>query len=353
MCARRLNYAGGDNLPLYATPEEAMKAGQRRDEEERRRRARKYEYLPPVQNSRQSSAPPMAIPVQRPMNPSFNGMPVTQSMPQIPPVRYSTTPQHSQQLQQQQLQQQQQQQQHNSSMMRYHSMPQPVTRASRPRPVPAAPAHTPKSPPAIPPARSRTSLDETGGNANGGDSQQDSIDAQIATQLFHNHDVKQRGRLTAEELQNLLQNDDNTHFCISSVDALINLFGASRFGTVNLSEFVSLYKRVKKWRKIYVDNDINGSFTITASEFHNSLQELGYLVPFDVSENLFDQYAEFIDPSKNGKELKFDRFVETLVWLMRLTKMFRKFDNNQEGVATVPYKDFIDLTLYLGRFLPH
>lgn len=182
---------------------------------------------------------------------------------------------------------------------------------------------------------------------------EDSKDVQIAMQLFLNHDVKNKGRLTAEELQNLLQNDDNTHFCISAVDALINLFGASRFGTINQAEFVSLYKRVKNWRKIYVDNDINGSFTISVSEFHNSLQELGYLVPFEVSERLFDQFAEYINQTVNGKELKFDKFVEALVWLMRLTKAFRKYDVNQEGIATIQYKDFIDQTLYLGRFLPH
>lgn len=192
----------------------------------------------------------------------------------------------------------------------------------------------------------------TAGSRNSSEAAEDSRDLQIATQLFSNHDYKNKGRLTAEELQNLLQNDDNTHFCVSAVDALINLFGASRFGTINQGEFVSLYKRVKNWRKVYVDNDINGSFTISVSEFHNSLQELGYLVPFEVSERLFDQYAEFINQSVNGKELKFDKFVEALVWLMRLTKCFRKYDLNQEGIATIQYKDFIDQTLYLGRFLP-
>lgn len=181
----------------------------------------------------------------------------------------------------------------------------------------------------------------------------DERDVQIALKLFFNHDIKQKGRLTAEELKNLLQNDDATHFCASAIDALINLFGASRFGTVNQQEFISLYKRVKNWRKIYVDNDINSSFTLSVSEFHNALQELGYLVPFEVSEKLFDQYAEFINQKANGKELKFDKFVESIVWLMRLTKLFRKFDSNEGGIATIHYKDFIDNVLYLGRFLPH
>ncbi|AGO10938.1 AaceriAFR570Wp [[Ashbya] aceris (nom. inval.)] len=176
-------------------------------------------------------------------------------------------------------------------------------------------------------------------------------DALTAKKLFMNHDVRKMERLTAEELQHLLQNDDNSQFCMSSVDALISLFGATRFGTVNLSEFTSLYKRVKKWRMIYVDNDINGSFTLSATEFHNSLQELGYLVPFEVSEKLFDQYAEFMN-NQNSKELKFDKFVESLVWLMRLTKVFRNYDEHQDGIATIHFKDFIDTSLYLGKFLP-
>lgn len=227
---------------------------------------------------------------------------------------------------------------------------------NRPRP----PSVTAQLPPRVtpPPQRIVSSPANIGSPATSSsrssvEAMEDSKDVRIATQLFANHDIKKKGRLTAEELQNLLQNDDNTHFCISAVDALINLFGASRFGTINQTEFVSLYKRVKNWRKIYVDNDINGSFTISVSEFHNSLQELGYLVPFEISEKLFDQYAEFMNQNVNGKELKFDKFVEALVWLMRLTKTFRRYDLNQEGIATIHYKDFIDQTLYLGRFLPH
>ncbi|KAM3163825.1 PEF1-like protein [Lachancea thermotolerans] len=334
MCARRLNYAGGDNLPLYATPEEAMRAGQQREqreqreqEERRRRQKRQEQRLPPPRNGRVGSAPP-AVP-QHYMGPAPGAVPVSRYAP-IPAAPVVRVP-------------------------RSRPAPAPAA-ASMPAAMPvaaAAPLAYSPSPPQPAPAPVPMSAPTTARNSLESDTQQSFKDTQIATQLFQNHDVKQRGRLTAAELQNLLQNDDNSHFCISSVDALINLFGASRFGTVSLTEFISLYRRVKKWRKVYVDNDINGSFTISASEFHNSLQELGYLVPFDVSENLFDQYAEFIDPGKNGKELKFDRFVETLVWLMRLTKVFRKFDTNQEGVATVQYKDFIDATLYLGRFLPH
>ncbi|SJM83662.1 related to Peflin [Zygosaccharomyces bailii] len=258
-----------------------------------------------------------------------------------------------------------QSQQQLPAAVRYHPHQQVPSVGCSPRSSPAGlnrvkppPMAACSTPPLAAAARLPTSspmcnTPNSSGSRNSYDMKEESKNIQIATQLFYNHDVKNKGRLTAEELQKLLQNDDCTHFCISAIDSLINLFGATRFGTINQSEFVSLYKRVKYWRKVYVDNDINGSYTISVSEYHNSLQELGYLIPFEVSERIFDQYAEFINHNFNGKELKFDKFVESLVWLMRLTKCFRKFDENQEGTATIHYKDFIDATLYLGRFLPH
>lgn len=325
-------------MQLYATPKEAMRETKRRMDEEKLRRQQKYEMkmgrgtrVDPDKHIPPTPLPPMAY---------NNSAPVTQSNmgPYYDP-RYENKKSAPSQI--------------NLPPNSRQSPTNRVPSRVRPPNIPTQPPTRATPPPQrIVSSPATTSSPTTVGSRNSMDTMEDTRDIQIAMQLFLNHDYKNKGRLTAEELQNLLQNDDNTHFCISAVDALINLFGASRFGTINQSEFVSLYKRVKNWRKVYVDNDINGSFTISVSEFHNSLQELGYLVPFEVSERLFDQYAEFINQSVNGKELKFDKFVEALVWLMRLTKCFRKYDLNQEGIATIQYKDFIDQTLYLGRFLP-
>lgn len=76
---------------------------------------------------------------------------------------------------------------------------------------------------------------------------------------------------------------------------------------------------------------------------------MGYKIPIEVVENLFEQFAEIIGGSKC---LKFDRFVESVIWLIRLTKVFRQFDVENNGVGVIEYKDFIDIVLYLGKFLP-
>ncbi|QID85126.1 peflin or Penta-EF hand domain-containing protein 1 [Saccharomyces pastorianus] len=330
MCAKKLKYAAGDDFVRYATPKEAMEETRREFDKERQRQQQMKAAPPPPpppSNTRIHSAP---IPLQNQyLKNRVESGHQSYGSPQNYSLRHTKVPIDPR---------------YNNTVQKPASRPIPPqpkhynsAASSSLRIASPASVHNPQVPASTAPF----------------DSKEDLRDMQVAVQLFHNHDIKGKNRLTAEELQNLLQNDDNSHFCISSVDALINLFGASRFGTVNQAEFISLYKRVKSWRKIYVDNDINGSLTISVSEFHNSLQELGYLIPFEVSEKTFDQYAEFINRSGTGKELKFDKFVEALVWLMRLTKLFRKFDTNQEGIATIQYKDFIDSTLYLGRFLPH
>ncbi|CAI5006356.1 CFC_HP_G0006870.mRNA.1.CDS.1 [Saccharomyces cerevisiae] len=335
MCAKKLKYAAGDDFVRYATPKEAMEETRREFEKEKQRQQQIKVTQAQTPNTRVHSAP-IPLQTQYNKNRAENGH-HSYGSPQSYSPRHTKTPVDP----------------------RYNVIAQKPAG----RPIPPAPTHynnlntstqriASSPPPLIHNQAVPAQLLKKVAPASF-DSREDVRDMQVATQLFHNHDVKGKNRLTAEELQNLLQNDDNSHFCISSVDALINLFGASRFGTVNQAEFIALYKRVKSWRKVYVDNDINGSLTISVSEFHNSLQELGYLIPFEVSEKTFDQYAEFINRNGTGKELKFDKFVEALVWLMRLTKLFRKFDTNQEGIATIQYKDFIDATLYLGRFLPH
>lgn len=349
MCAKKLKYTAGDDLQLYATPKQALEANQRMVEEEKARRRQKYEMKVAQDarfSSRVSSAPS-----------AYTDYKMNQQS--LPTSRVSSHYHQMHAAPPSQILPQQKQSEHrhsslNSGIYTHGSNMNMGTINNHPnnsRPVPI-----------IPPINNRGNGSRS---ASGSPHRKTSPvlrkeppkedrDISVATQLFYNHDVKKKGRLTAEELQNLLQNDDSTRFSISAIDSLINLFGAARFGTINSTEFVSLYKRVKIWRKIYVDNDINGSFTLSLTEYQNSLKELGYMIPFEVGEKLFDQYSEFnIQQNSNSKELKFDKFVESLVWLLQLTKQFRKFDTKQEGVAVIQYKDFIETTLLLGRFLPH
>ena len=380
MCSKKISYAAGDDLLLYATPKEALEDPRRKqgannnshnyrasrsgdgsngNSFNRHRNTRSYDHY----DNERVSSPSMrktSSPVVIPGN--FESQQAYQNQ-----LRRTEATQH----------QQRQQQQQNAASYAHGGGQIKSSSVINGRPVPPQSSAPQMLGANSPPIRATIPRQDSATRLQGYSHQQqysqqsqksphmvprprnpqgvssDERDIAIATQLFQAHDVRRKGRLTTEELQNLLQNDDNSRFCISSIDSLINLFGAARFGTINLNEFISLYKRVKMWRKVYVDNDINGSHTLSLNEFHNSLLELGYVIPVEVTEKLFDQYAEFnAHLNLNAKELKFDRFVESLVWLLQLTKNFRKYDLEQEGIATIQYKDFIEITLLLGRLLP-
>lgn len=363
---RKLNYAAGDDLMLYATPKESLEASKKElAERERWKRATEEKERLKRLAEEQERSKKLAEEQERlkrlaeeqewiRRNQRAQHFPPPQHGYQDDRIRYGAThanrivsappamiPQHS-----------------TGNLNGYNGRPHsggvisPMHKKTRPPPIPIRSDGGPPS--IIPGNRSHSSSPVKLASPPLPKESATQRDINIAKQLFHNHDIKRKGRLTAEELQNLLRNDDNSRFCISSIDSIIDFFGQARFGTINENEFISLYQKIKHWRKIYVDNDINHSLTIDSNEYHNCLQELKYLIPLEISEKLFDQYAEFnINSNLNSKELKFDKFVESLIWLMKLTKMFRKFDINHEGIANISYKDFIDTTMYLGRFLPH
>ena len=367
MCAKKLNYAAGDDLYLYATPKESLEASRKESEEEKRwkRVVEEQERLKKLAEEQDR--------VRRNQFNSYQDPNVRYNGNRIVPVPASVV----------------QQQLNNNNKFNYNNNASNnnnnrnyngVGRIENNQPIPPggtifSPRHKKTRPPPIPVQKDNrssfssspqrnvynnsvtiTNNDKSSRSHSSSPSPKESSterDIKIAKQLFLNHDIKRKGRLTAEELRNLLQNDDNSKFCISSIDSIIEFFGQSRFGTINETEFISLYQKIKYWRKIYVDNDINHSLSINVTEYYNCLQELKYLIPFEVSEKLFNQYAEFnINKTNlNSKELKFDKFVESLIWLMKLTKTFRKYDINHDGMANIAYKDFIEATIYLGRFL--
>lgn len=401
---KKVNYAAGDNLPLYATPEQSLEYGKQWEEgklEEQRRqrlsqnlmmqrqqqqqRKEKLANMPesksfPAQGSpgsgnRHSSGvsggqrrpvPSNLMPNNFPQQ-NYQQPPVTRPLPVVP------AQQQSQQQPQQQLQyapqyapqylpQQQMQQisnvhgQQPSPMAQQHYVSKPQHQKQHRAQQPGTPTSgiSQASPSGVSFSSAHARLGVVPGSSNRSSSSSLNGDKQdvkeAASVLFHKYDLTKSGRLGANELQRLLQNDDTTPFSYSSVDSIINLFGVSRSGTLNLNEFIYMYHKIKTWRDVYEQTDANRSHTLTSLEFSEAVQKMGYKVPIEVVENLFDQFAEY----DNGiKCLKFGKFVESTVWLIRLTKVFRKFDEKSNGVAVIDYKDFIDVSLYLGKFLPH
>lgn len=343
---KKVNYEMGDDLVLYDTPEEAFEKSKRRMEEEELRNYMLQNMKEQKQKMKelQKKTHEQNITPNSSANSSLNNLRI-----QTPPqnVHYSQFNGSSHSFESKGG--------HHSSLSS-NSTPQHRGRVPPP-PIPTSNQGN-ANPPYLAFNQSTTTSPQRSQNTNPDNSpkklsQQDMKDIKTATQLFIQHDTKKRGQLSSDDLQKILQNDDKTAFCESATETLIDMFGVTRFGTVNKDEFIAMYRKIKYWRRIYVDNDINGSQTLSNKEYHNSILELGYILPIETTMKLFERYARFLDPSSNERALRFDRFIESLSWLVRLTKVFKKYDPNAEGIATIHYKDFIDSTLYLGKCLPH
>lgn len=162
---------------------------------------------------------------------------------------------------------------------------------------------------------------------------------------FEKVDTNRSGRISLRELSSALVNFDNTGFQDSTVQLMIKLFTtAGSPPGLNFEQFVSLWKYLTAYKKLFVAADTNKSGDISFGEFQKILEQIGYKLNVDVVLQLFlkfvnkDNYS--YTTSTVGK-LKFDAFIELLVYIRKLTDIFKQYDKDLSGVATINYSDFL------------
>ncbi|OBA17032.1 EF-hand, partial [Metschnikowia bicuspidata var. bicuspidata NRRL YB-4993] len=286
------------------------------------------------------------------------------------PHQYQQQPQ-LQQHQQPQLHQQQyhQQQQHNQQQQPHHQRQQPPQALAAPRaasysgpqyvhpPVPtlsppavhlpstpqmAGRGHAPakKAPPSTA-SRSRESLEDTPKHA-----AKHRLEAELRA-TFDRVDANRSGKISQRELSAALVNFDNTGFRHSAVRLMIKLFSSPASGLasgLNFDQFVSLWKYLTAYKKLFVVADVNKSGDISFGEFQRIIEQIGYKLNVDLVLHLFQKFA-VTDSHDDGSvavgKLKFDAFIELLVYLRKLTDIFKQYDKQLTGVATIDYLDFL------------
>lgn len=162
---------------------------------------------------------------------------------------------------------------------------------------------------------------------------------------FDRVDVNHLGRISARELSMALLNFDNTRFQESTVRLMLKLFssGSSTSKGLNFDQFVSLWKYLTAYKKLFVAADLNKSGDISFGEFQRILEQIGYKLNVDLVLHLFQKFSNkesTTDGTSVGK-LKFDAFIELLVYLRKLTDIFKQYDKDLSGVATISYLDFL------------
>ncbi|KAH3682789.1 hypothetical protein WICPIJ_006248 [Wickerhamomyces pijperi] len=157
--------------------------------------------------------------------------------------------------------------------------------------------------------------------------------------LFHRLDRDRNGRLNETELQSALTNNDGAQFKSSTVLLMIKMFDRDFSGGIEFKEFFHLWNYITHWRKIFIRYDVDQNQKISFAEYQSALEGIGYRLPTDEALYIFQKFGEMA-PTK-VMYLNFDMFVESVVWLLRCTNVFKKFDSQGNGVATITFQDFV------------
>lgn len=170
-------------------------------------------------------------------------------------------------------------------------------------------------------------------------------------QVFDKVDKNKSGKISARELSQALLNFDHTRFQDSAIILMIKLFSTGQNSNatpskhLNFEQFVSLWKHLSAYKKLFIQADTDQSGDISFGEFQKILLQMGYKLNIDLVLHLFQRFSyknldEFDAGTTVGK-LKFDSFVELLVYLKKLTDVFKKYDKDLKGIATIGFSDFL------------
>lgn len=234
----------------------------------------------------------------------------------------------------------------------YSSSPHAASVTSAPPPVQTGLRHGSSSSQAAPQARpppqkkpqqtnrSKESLDEDKKSA-----AKQRLESELRA-TFERVDTNRLGKISARELSAALINFDNTGFQHSTVKLMIKLFTSpsSSSSGLNFEQFVSLWKYLTAYKKLFAAADVNKSGDISFGEFQRIIDQIGYKLNVDLVLHLFQKFAnkELLDDGSVAVgKLKFDAFIELLVYLRKLTDIFKQYDKDLSGVATIDYLDFL------------
>ncbi|ODV98486.1 hypothetical protein PACTADRAFT_37020 [Pachysolen tannophilus NRRL Y-2460] len=155
-------------------------------------------------------------------------------------------------------------------------------------------------------------------------------------ELFDKVDRNGNGRLSELELSNALLNDDYSKFRPSTVRLILKLFDKENKNYIDFKEFCRLWNYIGYWRKVFTKFDKEGSQTISFSEYQNALEKIGYRLSTDTILFIFQKFSD------GSLQLKFDMFVESLIWLLKITDSFKKYDYQGNGIAVIQFKDYVE-----------
>ncbi|XP_065914214.1 programmed cell death protein 6-like [Dysidea avara] len=157
---------------------------------------------------------------------------------------------------------------------------------------------------------------------------------------FKSVDQDNSGTISALELRQALVNNNWSHFNEETCRLLVGMFDTDRSGTIDIHEFVSLWKYIQDWKGCFdrFDNDRSGN--IDASELQQALLAFGYRVSIN-----FCNLCTRVFDRNNKNSMKFDDFIQCCVMIKGLTESFQRLDTHRAGVVNINYEQFLEMAI--------
>ena len=169
------------------------------------------------------------------------------------------------------------------------------------------------------------------------------LEAEIRA-TFDRVDTNWSGRISQRELSSALVNFDKSGFLDTALLLMIKLYSTPGSSPgLNFEQFMSLWKFLTAYKKLFVAADAEKSGDISFGKFQMILEQIGYKLNVDVVLLLFLKFVNR-DPDHDSSavgKLKFDAFIEASVYIRKLTDIFKQYDKDFSGVATIKYLDFL------------
>ncbi|XP_061520937.1 peflin [Phycodurus eques] len=158
-----------------------------------------------------------------------------------------------------------------------------------------------------------------------------------AYQWFQSVDTDHSGFINMKELKQALVNSNWSSFNDETCLMMINMFDKTKSGRMDLFGFSALWDFMQRWRVLFQQYDRDRSGSISGTELHQALAQMGYNLSPQFSESLVRRFS--VHAARPGMHL--DRFIQVCTQLQSMTQVFRERDTNMTGSVRLNYEDFL------------
>lgn len=158
-----------------------------------------------------------------------------------------------------------------------------------------------------------------------------------AYQWFQTVDTDRSGFINTKELKQALVNSNWSAFNDETCLMMINMFDKTKTGRIDMFGFSALWDFMQRWRVLFQQFDRDRSGSISGTELHQALAQMGYNLSPQFAETLVRRFA--VRGARPGIQL--DRFIQVCTQLQSMTDVFRERDTNRSGNIRMNYEDFL------------